>query len=314
MAILHVINSTDAHSLSPSSLRDKELKQSSDFSAEASEMNGHDEPSSDDDYHDDRSVASDDSDYHDGRSIASDDDFTGLAAGMTGVDIEDSNTKSALIGAGITDHDFRNLRRETVAFLKAPCPLTSTVEVLNSTAVDQALSILERVDRHIQDTAPVTLSEEDRAVSLTEAKVREMNTAVETAKVSMVLLSTARDDVEIADEKRLNMVLPPDKALENKKHPYTRAMADLRKSETALKETEEDSSQTEILFDACKGKIAAALGSVQVKRELRVREREGSADKSEEVHLWYQQMEWREVVVDCLLVFLQQDANNVRFE
>lgn len=170
------------------------------------------------------------------------------------------------------------------------------------------------MDRHIQDTAPVTLSEDDRAVSLTEAKVREMNTAVETAKVSMVLLSTARDDVEIADEKRLNMVLPPDKALEDKKHPYTRAMADLRKSETALKETEENSPQTEIMFNACKGKIAAALGSVQVKRELRVREREGSADKSEEVHLWYQQMEWREVVVDCLLVFLQQDANNVRFE
>lgn len=54
-------------------------------------MNGHDEPSSDDDYHDDRSVASDDSDYHDGRSIASDDDFTGLAAGMTGVDIGKSS-------------------------------------------------------------------------------------------------------------------------------------------------------------------------------------------------------------------------------
>ncbi|SMQ50508.1 unnamed protein product [Zymoseptoria tritici ST99CH_3D7] len=235
------------------------------------------------------------------------------AINIATINISDKHVRAALKGAGIGGNDFGDLHEDTVAFLEAPSPITSTN--LDSAAVDEILPFLRRMDQHIRDTVPITLSANEAKSSLTVYDYTKMKTAVEDAREVMKTLWQLREDQKLAIEKLSSMKMPPDNVRgKDAEHPYAKAEADLKRKDEALWDFEPKVPLKQQDFAVCKKQIADSLAPVHDKRELRVKEREASMNESKNVLLWHQQMEWRERVIDCLLFFLEQEANDIWFE
>ncbi|KJX97845.1 hypothetical protein TI39_contig456g00012 [Zymoseptoria brevis] len=264
-----------------------------------------------DDFSDYNEFSSEES-FEDSSSDESYESVADVTAGIATINISDKHTRAALAGAGIGEDDFGDLLEDTVAFLEAPCPITG--RKLDSAAVDEVLPFLSRMGQHIQDTVPITLTTTEPNFSLTEYFYTKMKTAVDDLKEAMETLLQLREDQRLAIEKLAGMRMPPDDIRDKDKgHPYVKAEADLKRKDEALWAFEPTIPIKKVDIFVCKEHIAKSLTPVHDKRELRVKEREASMDVSKKVLLWYEQMEWRERVIDCLLFFLEREADKIFF-